>query len=334
MGFKTYSTRSNDVANIIEIKSLSVDFRSVEGTIHAVRDVSLHIGAGERVAVVGESGSGKSVTARAILGLLPHRTARSSGSILFENTEILNSHRSDRLRGRDITMIFQDPTAALNPMFRVREQFAAVLARGAADPAKGDPSERMNEALRQVSITDPERVLDSYAFELSGGLNQRVMIAMALANHPRLILADEPGTALDVTVQNQTLKIMRDLTERQNSSVLLISHNLGVVRSFADRIYIMYAGSIVEEGRTADVFRSPQHPYTQALINAVPRLSARIGPKGIPGSVPSARSDINGCAFAPRCKFSRPNCMNGTIGLRGAGQHRAACVLLDEVAAP
>lgn len=322
------------MANIIEIKSLSVDFRSVEGTIHAVRNVSLHIGAGERVAVVGESGSGKSVTARAILGLLPHRTARSSGSILFENTEILNSHRSDRLRGRDITMIFQDPTAALNPMFRVREQFAAVLARGAADPAKGDPSERMTEALRQVSITDPERVLDSYAFELSGGLNQRVMIAMALANHPRLILADEPGTALDVTVQNQTLKIMRDLTERQNSSVLLISHNLGVVRGFADRIYIMYAGSIVEEGRTADVFRSPQHPYTQALINAVPRLSARIGPKGIPGSVPSARSDINGCAFAPRCKFSRPNCRDGTIGLRGAGQHRAACVLLDEVAAP
>ena len=238
--------------------------------------ISLTVGRGERVALVGESGSGKSVTARIVLGLLQSlHSARISGEARFQGRDVNTMTEKDRreLRGTDISMIFQDPTSALNPVFTIGEQFHEVLKRRDARISRAKANARATEALAEVSIHDPARVLSSYAFQLSGGMNQRVMIAMALANAPALLLADEPGTALDVTVQDQTLRLMRDLVARHETSVLFISHNLGVVREFADRVYVIYRGRIVESGPVAAVFETAGHPYTRALMAAVPRIT-------------------------------------------------------------
>jgi ABC-type dipeptide/oligopeptide/nickel transport system ATPase component len=260
----------------LRIKDLRLAFRTWSGLIEVLHGISLHIGRGERVALVGESGSGKSVTARIILGLLQQtRTARVAGLVEFEGQDLdrLRDKQRHRLRGTRMSMIFQDPTSSLNPVYRIGTQFHEVLKR--AEPRLSEEASRKKAAaaLADVSIPEPERVLDSYAFQLSGGMNQRVMIAMALANEPSLLIADEPGTALDVTVQAQTLKLMRDLVERRHTSVLFISHNLGVVREFADRVYVIYKGRIVEHARARDLFAEPRHPYTRALLRAVPRIT-------------------------------------------------------------
>lgn len=260
----------------LDIKDLRLSFRNWSGTTEVLHGIDLTIAKGERVALVGESGSGKSVTSRIVLGTMQDvRTANVSGRVAFEGTDISDMTLKDRrsLRGRDMSMIFQDPTTALNPVFRISALFHEVLKRRDPKITLAQARDKAADILREVSIDDPERVLDSYSFQLSGGLNQRVMIAMALINEPRLLLADEPGTALDVTVQAQTLRLMRDLVERHGTSVLFISHNLGVVREFADRIYVIYRGNIVETGPTAALFDNPQHPYTQALLAAIPRLT-------------------------------------------------------------
>jgi ABC-type dipeptide/oligopeptide/nickel transport system ATPase component len=215
-------------------------------------------------------------------------SARISGSLTFEGIDLDKLKPRDRhhLRGTRMSMIFQDPTSSLNPVYPIFTQFREVLAR--ANPGIGEAEARMKAiaALADVSINEPERVLDSYAFQLSGGMNQRVMIAMALANNPSLLLADEPGTALDVTVQAQTLKLMSDLVEQHGTSVLFISHNLGVVREFADRVYVIYKGRIVEQGRTKQLFAEPQHPYTRALLSAMPRITG--------GGIPDIAEDTAG----------------------------------------
>lgn len=313
---------------LLSIAGLDLSFRTVDGPAHVLRGIDLAIAEGERVALVGESGSGKSVTARAIMGLLPGRGMRIEGSILFDGQELLGrgAGRVAALRGRDITMVFQDPTAALNPLFTIRAQFEAVLRRRAAPTEAG-----MQAALRDVAIADPLRVLDSYAFQLSGGLNQRVMIAMALANNPRLLLADEPGTALDVTVQDQTLRLMRELSAAHGTAILLISHNLGVVRQFADRLYVLYAGGVVEHGRTADIFRAPQHPYTRALLAAVPRLASAELPEGIPGAMADPRRVEQGCAFRPRCPLADARCAQPIPMRRVGAEHHAACIRVEAV---
>ena len=260
----------------LDIKDLHLSFRNWAGTTEVLHGIDLTIAKGERVALVGESGSGKSVTSRIVLGTMQDvRTAKVSGRVAFEGTDISDMTAKDRrsLRGRDMSMIFQDPTTALNPVFRIGELFHEVLKRRNSAISQMQAHNKAADVLREVSVEDPQRVLDSYSFQLSGGLNQRVMIAMALINEPRLLLADEPGTALDVTVQAQTLRLMRDLVERHGTSVLFISHNLGVVREFADRIYVIYRGNIVETGPTAALFDNPQHPYTQALLSAIPRLT-------------------------------------------------------------
>lgn len=260
----------------LDIRDLSLGFKSHSGTAQVLHGISLTVGRGERVALVGESGSGKSVTARIVLGLLQSlRSARISGEARFQGRDVNAMSESDRrqLRGTDISMIFQDPTSALNPVFTIGDQFHEVLKRRDTRISRSAADTRAAEALAEVSIHDPARVLASYAFQLSGGMNQRVMIAMALANAPALLLADEPGTALDVTVQDQTLRLMRDLVARHETSVLFISHNLGVVREFADRVYVIYRGRIVESGPVAAVFETPGHPYTRALMAAVPRIT-------------------------------------------------------------
>lgn len=260
----------------LSIRGLDLSFRNWSGTSQVLHGVDLDIGKGERVALVGESGSGKSVTARIVLGTLQEtRGARISGQILLEGRDVASMTGAERraLRGTALSMIFQDPTTALNPVFTIGMQFLEVMRRGDPGMTPAEGAVRSAAILREVSIAEPERVLESYPFQLSGGMNQRVMIAMALVNEPKLLLADEPGTALDVTVQAQTLKLMRELVQRHGTSVLFISHNLGVVREFADRIYVIYKGRIVERGPTAAIFADPRHPYTRALLAAIPRLT-------------------------------------------------------------
>jgi ABC-type dipeptide/oligopeptide/nickel transport system ATPase component len=263
-------------APTLRIRDLRLGFRTWAGTVEVLHGISLHVGKGERVALVGESGSGKSVTARIVLGLIQQlRGARVSGLVDFEGRDLaaLSGRERRALRGTKMSMIFQDPTSSLNPVYRIATQFREVLERGEPGIDATAAQARAVAALADVSISEPERVLASYPFQLSGGMNQRVMIAMALANEPSLLIADEPGTALDVTVQAQTLKLMRDMVERHHTAVLFISHNLGVVREFADRVYVIYKGRIAEQGPTQALFENPQHPYTRALLAAVPRIT-------------------------------------------------------------
>ncbi len=260
----------------LAIDNLNLSFKGLLSRTQVLHSVSLNVEKGERVALVGESGSGKSVLARLVLGLLQdQRGVEVSGRIGFAGTELDQLSRAARraLRGRDMSMIFQDPTSSLNPMFTIGNQFHEVLQRRTPDLGTGQAQDTARSWLDRVSIPDTDRVLASYPFQLSGGMNQRVMIAMALANNPTLLLADEPGTALDVTVQAQTLELMRALAEDVGTAVLFISHNLGVVREFADRVYVIHRGRIVESGSTTAVFDNPGHPYTQALLAAIPRIT-------------------------------------------------------------
>lgn len=281
---------------VLDIRDLTLSFKTLMNQVDVLHGIDLRIEAGEKVALVGESGSGKSVTARIILGLLQEtRTARVSGSVSFNGNDInsLSSKACAALRGTDISMIFQDPTSSLNPVFTIEHQFAEVLKRRQPESSMAECSNRSIELLTEVAIPDPVRVLSSYPFQLSGGMNQRVMIAMALANQPKLLLADEPGTALDVSIQAQTLKLMRSLVTNHGTAVLFISHNLGVVREFADRVYVIYRGNIVEDGPTQLLFANPQHAYTRALMSAVPRITGG----GLP-EVPEVSTDF----LAPRVR--------------------------------
>ena len=267
--------------SILDIRDLRLAFSDHAGSNEVLHGISLSIAAEERVALVGESGSGKSVTARAVLGLLARqRNVSVSGTILFEGQDLakLDEERHRQLRGTRISMVFQDPVSSLNPVFRISDQFREVLRRVDPGIGKGEVRVRATEILREVSITEPERVLESYPFQLSGGMNQRIMIAMALMNSPSLLIADEPGTALDVTVQDRSLKLMKKLVEEKGAAVFFISHNLGIVREFSDRLYVIYRGRIVEEGATSSIFADPRHPYTRALLAAVPRITGQ----GIP----------------------------------------------------
>lgn len=263
-------------ATTLRIENLHLSFRTWQGLSEVLHGISLHIDKGERVALVGESGSGKSVTARIVLGLLQElRSARIKGIVEFEgqNLEELAAARRHELRGTSMSMIFQDPTTALNPVYTIGVQFREVLGRRIASIPDREARKIAAAALADVAIHDADRVLASYPFQLSGGMNQRVMIAMALANEPSLLIADEPGTALDVTVQAQTLRLMRQLVAKHHTSVLFISHNLGVVREFADRVYVIYKGRIVEHGTAKGLFSDPRHPYTRALMAAVPHIT-------------------------------------------------------------
>ena len=261
---------------LLSIRDLEVQFKHYEGVTTALKKISLDIKEGEKVALVGESGSGKSVTARMILGLLSNSNIKKNGEIFFENIDLLKESSSQikQIRGNEISMIFQDPVSSLNPYFTVKKQMLQALENHTKDYDKSTIEKYFVDLLKDVKIEDPERVLNSYAFQLSGGMAQRVMISMALINNPKLILADEPTTALDVTVQKKVLSIMKDVISRKKMSMLLISHNLGVVREFADKIYVIYQGTILEEGSTEKIFNSPGHIYTQTLLQAIPKINS------------------------------------------------------------
>ena len=304
--------------SLLDIADLSIEFATVRGRVSAVRDVSFSISPGDVMGLVGESGSGKSVTALAILRLLPPQ-ASLNGTIQFRGADLLNlsSQQMQHIRGAGISMIFQEPMTALNPVMRVGDQIAeAVLAHssdGNERIGKAEAWRRAVEALRTVAIPDPDRRARDYPHQLSGGQRQRVMIAMAVVNRPSLLIADEPTTALDVTVQAQVLDLLAELRERFSLAMLFISHDLAVVSQVAGRIGVMYAGSVVEMGSAGQVFRNPAHPYTRGLLNSVPTLrSDRDKPlQTIEGTVPPVTAMPPGCAFEPRCQARIRGCADG-----------------------
>jgi peptide/nickel transport system ATP-binding protein len=288
---------------LLEVKDLSVRFDTDEGTVHAVDRMSLELAPRQVLGIVGESGCGKSVTALSILGLLP-KTATVTGSVRFQGDELLGGSRSRlrRIRGRRISFVFQEPMTSLNPVFRVGHQVEEVV-REHMDVSRKAARTRAVELLELVHIPDPARRVEEYPHQLSGGMRQRVMIAMALACDPEILIADEPTTALDVTIQAGILDLLRELRERLGTAIILITHNLGVVADLADRVVVMYAGRKAEEAPVEELFAHPQHPYTMGLLGAVPRAgAARNGRlQEIPGRVPSLAELPMHCAFADRC---------------------------------
>ena len=288
---------------LLEVRDLSVRFDTDEGTVHAVDGMSLDLTAGEVLGIVGESGCGKSVTALSILGLLP-KTATVTGSVRFEGAELLGAPGSQlrKIRGRQISFVFQEPMTSLNPVLRIGHQVEEVL-REHLNLSRSAAKERVVELLDLVHIPDPRRRIDEYPHQLSGGMRQRVVIAMALACDPKILIADEPTTALDVTIQAGILDLLRELRARLGTAIVLITHNLGVVADLADRVVVMYAGRKAEEAAVGELFAHPQHPYTIGLLGAVPRAGvARNGRlQEIPGRVPSLAEPPGHCAFADRC---------------------------------
>ncbi|MDQ7849049.1 MAG: ABC transporter ATP-binding protein [Armatimonadota bacterium] len=298
---------------LLEVRDLVIDFHLFEGRARVINGVDLTIGRGESVALVGETGCGKSITARAILGLLPPNARVAAGRIIFAGRPLLGLREEElrQIRGRRIAMIFQDPSTALNPVFTVGEQLLDVLRyRDGTAPARhlrGEARARCLEMLRLVRIPDPAGTLQRYPAELSGGMRQRVLIALALIQEPELVIADEPGTALDVSIQDQILQELRELVRTREVSMLYITHNLGVARMVSDRIYVMYAGEIVEAAATRDLFARQLHPYAQGLLAAIPRLTGSIG-EGIEGRIPDYVAPPPACRFEPRCPFRMPVC--------------------------
>jgi len=327
------------VLPLLDVRNLTIEFVTAQGILTAVRDVSFHIDAGEVLGLVGESGSGKSVSALAILRLLPPQ-ARISGSIRFRGDELLTlpAEGMRHIRGAGISMIFQEPMTALNPVMRVGDQIAeAVLAHGASDgsTSESDAWRLAVESLRTVAIADADRRARDYPHQLSGGQRQRVMIAMAVVNRPSLLIADEPTTALDVTIQAQVLDLLAELREKFSLAMLFISHDLAVVSQISHRIGVMYAGSVVEMGIARDVFLQPLHPYTRGLLNSVPTLrSARAKPlQTIEGTVPPIAALPLGCIFEPRCDRRIASCSTALPPLTEVSPgHFARCpVVAQEV---
>jgi len=329
---------------ILDVRRLSIHFHTFEGRARVINGVDLTIGTGESVALVGETGCGKSMTARAILGLLPSNAEVASGEIWFKGRNLLTlTEREWRaVRGGQIAMIFQDPSTALNPVFAVGEQLLDVLIwqnrrDGGRRPSGSDLRayrQRCLDVLRLVRIPDPEATMARYPIELSGGMRQRVLIALALIKGPELLIADELGTALDVSIQDQILEELRDLVRRQGTSVLYITHNLGVARMVSDRVYVMYAGEIAEVAPTPGMFERQLHPYAQGLLAAIPRLTGTIG-EGIEGRIPDYVVPPPGCRFEPRCPRRMAVCRQVRPPLLEAEPgRRVACHLYGEQPGP
>lgn len=312
---------------VLSIEDLTVDFPLGGKDRHAVRDVSLRVEAGEMVALVGESGCGKTVTALSVMGLEPKNARIPQGEILFQGRSLrdMTWEQRNQLRGREMSMVFQEPMTALNPLMQVGKQIAeAAMVHG----TPGREARRLAlEAMEQVGLPDVERLYREYPHRLSGGMRQRVMIAMALVNRPALLIADEPTTALDVTIQAQIMELIRRMNRELHTAVLLISHDLGVVRQTCERVYIMYAGSIVESGPAQRVLSHPEHPYTKGLLASIPSLSKRgerLRP--VPGTVPALEDRREkGCPFYNRCERRRAECETAFPPCREKEGHRFFC---------
>jgi len=314
---------------LLDVRGLVTEFHSSEGVFKAVDGVSFSVARGETLGIVGESGCGKSVTSLSVMGLIPRPPGKiPAGEIVFEGRDLLtlSSRQMRDVRGNDISMIFQEPMTSLNPVYTVGQQIMeGILLHENISEAQA--RERAIEMLRLVRIPSPEGRVDDFPHQMSGGMRQRVMIAMALACNPKLLIADEPTTALDVTIQAQILDLMRDLRERTGTAIMLITHDLGVIAELADRVVVMYAGKVVEEARVGDLFTDPQHPYTLGLLGSIPKLDVeeeRLAT--IEGSVPNPYNMPAGCKFNPRCPFADDKCRQEVPALAEVKPgHKVAC---------
>jgi len=317
---------------MLEVDNLQTHFRTPDGINRAVDGVSFYVEAGETLAIVGESGCGKSVTAMSILRLIPEPPGKLAGAIRFNGKNLLElSEPAMRdIRGNEISMIFQEPMTSLNPVLTVGRQIGETLRLHQGMSAQ-QAEDRAVEMLKLVGIPEAERRVKEYPHQLSGGMRQRVMIAIALACNPKLLIADEPTTALDVTIQAQILDLMRDLKHRVGAAIVLITHDLGVVAEVAERVVVMYAGRKVEEAKVGPLFRTPRHPYTQGLLGSVPKLGSSLDGtqtrlQEIPGLVPSLKQKLQGCVFASRCSYATDLCRSVAPGLEEkAPGHIVAC---------
>jgi peptide/nickel transport system ATP-binding protein/oligopeptide transport system ATP-binding protein len=324
--------------SLLEVRGLTTAFQTARGEISAIEDVSFDLDEGEILGIVGESGSGKSVTALTIMGLLPQPPARiAAGSVRFDGEELTTASlsRMEKIRGAGISMVFQEPMTSLNPVFTIGEQIMETL-RAHERMSAGAQRDRAIEMLDRVGIPSATRRLNDYPHQLSGGQRQRVMIAMALACRPKLLIADEPTTALDVTIQAQVLDLLMDLRDEMGMAIIVITHNMGVIAEVADRVLVMYAGRIVEQSPVAGLFETPQHPYTKGLLACVPTLEQdRHRLIAIPGALPDPARRPSGCRFAPRCSFRIEACRAAIPPLVMQGDDRAvACIRADELVAP
>ena len=320
--------------SLLEISHLTTKFETQQGTVSAVRDVSYHLEEGEVLGIVGESGSGKSVGMLTLMGLLASNGRVEEGEILFDGENISPPHTKDRkekrayekkmqqIRGNRIGMIFQDPMTFLNPILKIGIQMTEGI-RKHQNCSKKEAEAKAIELMRQVGIPSPEKRLDQYPFEFSGGMRQRIIIATALACDPELIIADEPTTALDVTVQAQILELLKKLTKEKGTSVIMITHDLGVVSELCDTVIVMYTGHIVEQAPVREIFDNPLHPYTQGLLSAIPKITRERNPLStIEGMVPNPTDKITGCSFWPRCPYATERCKQEEPPLFSAGENR------------
>lgn len=320
--------------HLLEVKNLNVSFRTKYGVVQAIDRVEFTLEKGETLGIVGESGCGKSVTSLAVMRLLPQQSAiiHPGAEILFGGEDILTKNKQElyHIRGQEIGMIFQDSMTSLNPVMKIHKQLGEVF-RLHQKLSRADAYAASVDIIKKVGVPDPERVARSYPHQLSGGMRQRIIIAMALALNPRLLIADEPTTALDVTIQMQILEMMKQLRQEYDASIMLITHDMGVVSEMADRIMIMYAGQVVEYGEAQEMFREPLHPYTQALLESIPRLSGgRERLYSIPGMVPNLFEMPEGCRFCSRCPYASERCKRECPPLYEHGDRKVRCFRHEE----
>jgi oligopeptide/dipeptide ABC transporter ATP-binding protein len=341
MACATHSTHSREFVPepLLSIRDLVVEFTTEDGTVHAVDGISYDVMPGEILGIVGESGSGKSVSTMSLLGLIPQPPGRiASGTAMFKGQDLLTLKKKELrdLRGREVAMIFQDPMTSLNPVLTIGDQLGEAITTHFPEVKSGDVRGRVVELLGRVGVPNPETRFDQYPHEFSGGMRQRAMIAMSIANSPSLLIADEPTTALDVTIQAQVLEVMKNVMIGSDSATILITHDLGIVAELCDRVIVMYAGHVVESGDVDTIFRAPRHPYTIGLMNSLPTLTGgedRLEP--IPGAPPSLINLPTGCPFHPRCFLSagREQCHTTRPELVQveSGEHAAACHFTEEL---
>lgn len=315
---------------LLEVENLSISFETKRGILEAVRGISFHLDQGETLGIVGESGCGKSITNLAIMGLLAPNAIIKADKLNFEGQNLLalKERQLQKIRGGQMGMIFQDPMTALNPSFTVGFQIDETLKVHEKDLSKKDRADKCIQLMEQVGIPAPAERLKAYAHELSGGMSQRVMIAMAIACNPKLLIADEPTTALDVTIQDQILTLLKDLQQKNNMAMILVTHDLGVVAQNADRLQVMYAGEVVETGNISTVIEKPYHPYTAGLLASLPGREAREFRSSLPsiaGLVPDLTARPAGCQFSPRCEFAQDDCRSSLPDLSKLDQRDVRC---------
>ncbi len=317
------------VEKLLEIKDLYINYKTYNGTLKVLNGINLYVRKGEKIGLVGETGCGKTTVLKSVLRVLDENSRIERGKISYRSSDLLKLKQNalSKIRTKEISMIFQDPSSALNPVYTIGQQMDYILKYSGVKKRR----EKMIEALKFVKLPDPERMCESYPFQLSGGMRQRVCIAMALAVEKNLLMADEPTTNLDVTIQDQILKLIKNLSEKRELSLVLVTHSLGVAREITDRVYVMYAGNIVETGNSKTFFESPKHPYTVGLLESLPKLTGEKMAEGIKGRLPNYLKPPEGCRFNQRCENAMDVCFKKKPGVYKIGDnHLVSCFLYEK----